>query len=743
MRRRADSVRRAGRANEAVRGREPIRDHRLSAQSGAAFESDDRPAPATRSNGPSIASRGKIGWAQWSLSILWLFLVTVAPMAHAQVLPFDQYSNGQGNSGPNVSQQFPNGNPRSGGMASPGQGASAYDPGGGSFQGNAPLGEFTPTPIITPNLNSEGPQPESGTTLVPLMQPPTAGATPAPLFARPGVVPGQFELFQRPPPQVSEFENFVKTTVGRPLPRFGSSLVLNGGRGFALGPTATVPPDYALNPGDELIIGVTGSVEANLRLVIDSEGRVFIPRIGPVNVAGVRYGDLAAALTRRFNEQYKQAKVSVVIGRLHGLTVYVTGYAVSPGAYTVSSLSTMVDAVLSAGGPSAGGSFRTIELRRNGQLINTLDLYDLLLKGDKSHDAVLQNEDVLNIDPAGPELAIVGSVNAEAIYEAKPGDTLGDVVRYAGGPNSLADDSRAIVMRLGDLDAAGSRQVSFAEAKTLPAERGEIVRILSLAGIARPLERQAILATISGEVDRPGRYYLSPSSTVSDLLARAGGLTSGAFVFGTELDRESVRRQQQTSFDRAIDDLELAVAAAPLSALGSPASASSTGGVADTASATRLQASLDVIDRLKQRKPDGRVILALEPNATAIPGNLQLEDDDTIFIPPRPKTVGVFGAVYRPGSFLFGSATRISGYLKLAGGPQKYADRNDIFVVRANGAVVSRQQDRGFAGRAALPGDVVFVPVRTSPTALQRLLEIANIVFQFGVGVATVRLLTQ
>ena len=603
---------------------------------------------------------------------------------------------------------------------------SAASQTGAAAQGAVAAQSLSPT-VISGGNNTQ--IPEGATTQVM-----TPSASPAPLYARPTATPGQFELFTRPPPPPSEFEEFVAKTLGHPLTRFGSSLVTGGTKGFGTPPTTTVPPDYRLNPGDELVIGVTGSVEASLRLVIDSEGRIFVPKIGSINVAGMRYGDLADALSRRFAEQYKQATLSVSIGHLHGLTVYVTGYAVSPGAYTVSSLSTMVDAVLAAGGPSSGGSFRRIELRRNGQVVTDLDLYDLLLKGDKTHDAVLQNNDVLNIGPVGPELAVTGSVNAEAIYEARPGETLADIIRFAGGLNSLADETRLIVSRLSDLDLAGSRTLTFAQARAFPAERGTIIDILSLGNITRPQERQAVLVTIDGEVDHPGRYYLPPGSTMQDLLAKAGGLTSGSYVFGTNFLRDSVRRQQQVSFDRAISDLELSAAAAPLSELG---------GLEAATAAPRLQASLAVIDRLKERKPDGRLILDLTYETNALPGALSLEDNDRIYIPPRPKTVGVFGAVFEPGSFLYNAPTRVSDYLKLAGGPQKIADRHQIFVVRANGSVMSSQQVHDLGKQPALPGDVVFVPVRTGSSFWDRLRDISTVVFQFGISAATLAILAK
>jgi protein involved in polysaccharide export with SLBB domain len=551
---------------------------------------------------------------------------------------------------------------------------------------------------------------------------------------RPYALGGQFLAGPKPPrpiPAPSEFERFVAERAGRTLPRFGAALLLDGAQGFARAATATVPPDYVLNPGDQLLIGVTGSVEADLRAVIDTEGRVFIPRIGSVNVAGIRYGDAAKILSRHFSQKYKKVEVTVVIGHLHGLTVYVTGYAVTPGSFTVSSLSTMVDAVLAAGGPAGGGSFRNVQLRRGGRVATTLDLYDLLLNGDTSHDAALQNEDVINIGPVGPEIAITGSVNAEAIYEVKPGEALADIIRYSGGLNSLADRSRLLVSRLADLDNAGSRQMDFSEAKTYPAEAGDIVRVLSLADVARPLERQAVLTTIEGEVDHPGRYYLKPGSTLRDLLGQSGGLTGGAFVYGTQFHRDTIQQQQQASFDRAIEDLQLDASASPLSGINSLTPDRT------AAAAARSQAALSIIDRLKARKPDGRLVLALSPEATNLPGDLSLENNDRIYVPPRPKTVGVFGAVYETGSFIFSPGSRLGAYLRLAGGPKRIADRKDIFVVRANGSVLSMHQTRDFEDQPALPGDVIFVPIKTSGGGLEKLLAISSLVYQFGITALT------
>ena len=326
-----------------------------------------------------------------------------------------------------------------------------------------------------------------------------------------------------PPAPPGEYEKYVAQVLGREVPRYGASLLLPSARDFTPPPTAAVPPDYRLNPGDEILVGLTGSVQSELRLTLDNDGAVFVPRVGRVSLAGVRYGDVAATLARRISDEYRDYRITVSVARLRGIRVYVTGYAANPGAYTLNSLSTLVNAVLAGGGPAAGGSFRSIQVRRNGAVVADFDSYDLLLRGDKSKDIVLQNEDVIYIAPVGPQVALTGSVNAEAIYEARPGESVADVIRYAGGISTLGDPTRTVVSRLSELDGRGWVELSLAQATAQPVTGGDILRFLSVADYARPLERQNILVTIEGQVAKPGHYYMPANSTMGDALAMAGG----------------------------------------------------------------------------------------------------------------------------------------------------------------------------------------------------------------------------
>ena len=501
----------------------------------------------------------------------------------------------------------------------------------------------------------------------------------------------------------SEFETFASEVADKPVRRFGANLLVPAARDFTAPPTTTVPQDYRINPGDRLLIGLTGSAQAdNLSVTVDSDGRIFVPRVGSVQVGGVRYGDLQSTISAQVARQYRNFRLSVSVDRLHGITVYVTGFALTPGSYTVSSLSTLVNAVLAAGGPAAGGSFRSIQLRRGGRLISDFDLYDFLLKGDKSADSLLQNGDVIYIAPVGAQVAAIGSVNNEAVFEARPNDTLTDILLYAGGVNTAGDTSRLLALDPLDLQA-GWQQLTPAQAKGQIAKRAQVIRVLSDLGIARPLASQGVLVTLSGEIVRPGRYFVPAGTPLSTVLAQAGGLARDAYAFGAELTRETLRQQQRTSYDRAVRDVEYLLSATPL-----------TSTLSTSSDIERLAQLRGVVDQLRERRPNGRLVLGIAPQATVLPDNLVLQNNDVLFVPSRPISVGVFGSVPSPASFQFRLNSTIGDYVMQAGGVQKIGDRGQIFVVRANGATLAARHGflhGGILGEPALPGDLIYVPI--------------------------------
>ncbi|MCX2865142.1 SLBB domain-containing protein [Paucibacter sp. PLA-PC-4] len=497
-----------------------------------------------------------------------------------------------------------------------------------------------------------------------------------------------------------------------------------------------VPDDYVLGPGDEVLLNLWGSLEATLRLTVDRSGRLAIPRIGTVSLVGVRFGDLRHVIRQRVATQFRNFDLSVALGEVRAIRVYVTGFVQQPGAQSISGLSTVLHALMAAGGPTAVGSYRVIQVRRGGAVISTLDLYDLLLKGDRSADRSLRNDDVVHVAAVGPQIGVIGSVNHPAVFELKAGETLGDALSMAGGLSTVANRNSAVIHRLDERAGQAVRDVNLAKDATQPLNNGDVLRVLSMADVARPALRQSKRVRVDGEVQRPGDYVLPAGSTLRDALSAAGGLTSEAFLFGVEFNRETVRLRQIENYDRALRDLEAEFNRAALAQKekSAPSNVDFT--------AARNTGQFKLIERLRAVQPTGRVVLQFSQSDTTIP-ELALEDGDRLYVPARPSTVNVYGSVFNSGSYLFSRDRTLDQYLSLAGGLTRTADKTSVFVLRANGTVISNRGTRsgwGFGGglvesMQALPGDTVFVPEEIYRTEFaQDLKDWAQILYQFGLG---------
>lgn len=248
----------------------------------------------------------------------------------------------------------------------------------------------------------------------------------------------------------SEFQAFVAQSVGATLPMFGFDLFSKEAKTFAPVNNIPVTPDYIIGPGDELILHVWGQVELMQNLVVDRNGMIGIPKLGKVSVVGVRYQNLQAHIKAAIGQMFRNFEVDVSLGKLRSIQVFVVGQAILPGSYTVSSLSTLVNALFASGGPSVKGSMRHIQLKRSGQLVTEFDIYDLLLKGDKSKDVQLVSGDVIYIPNVGPLAAVAGSVNTPAIYELRGDESLSELLSLSGGLTNVAAGKKVTLERIRD-----------------------------------------------------------------------------------------------------------------------------------------------------------------------------------------------------------------------------------------------------------------------------------------------------
>jgi protein involved in polysaccharide export with SLBB domain len=320
---------------------------------------------------------------------------------------------------------------------------------------------------------------------------------------------------------LSDFQKFVAATTGQLLPLYGAEMFRNVPVTFTPVDLAPVTSDYVIGPEDELRIHIWGQVSYSGNLRVDRSGNIFLPQAGEVHVAGLTFAALEQHLRAALGRVYRNFNLSADVGRIRSIQVYVTGQARRPGVYTVSSLSTLVNALYASGGPSPAGSLRHILLKRDGKQIADFDLYDLLIRGDKSKDVRLLPEDVLYIPPAGAQVALTGSVRVPAIYEARDGETIGDLIEAAGRSTALASNARLALERVGEDKHRHVLEFAMdAEGKSAKVEDGDILRIYSI------LPSYENTVTLRGNVANPGRYSFKPGMKLSDLIPDKESLQS-------------------------------------------------------------------------------------------------------------------------------------------------------------------------------------------------------------------------
>lgn len=243
----------------------------------------------------------------------------------------------------------------------------------------------------------------------------------------------------------NEFQKFIAESTGTLLPVFGSDFFA-AATNYSPNQATPIPNNYTLGPGDELLIRGWGSIDIDYRAVIDRDGLINIPKIGTISLAGVRASNVEDVLRVAISKVYRGFNLNVTTGQLRGITIYVVGQARRPGAYTVSSLSTLISALFESGGPNQNGSLRHVQVKRAGKVMAKVDLYSFLAKGDKSADIKLMDGDVVVIPPAKGYIALTGKVETPAIFEwSSHDDSIESLLEVAGGMPILADPRRVII----------------------------------------------------------------------------------------------------------------------------------------------------------------------------------------------------------------------------------------------------------------------------------------------------------
>lgn len=317
---------------------------------------------------------------------------------------------------------------------------------------------------------------------------------------------------QTRPPQPSEFQQMVAASTGRMLPIFGASMFTQVPSTFAPVDNIPVAPDYVIGPGDELRVQIWGQINQHGTFVVDRTGSIALPQVGTIHVAGLQFAQLTDFLKSQLARVYRNFDLNVNLGQLRSIQVFVVGRARKPGSFTISSLSTLLNALFESGGPLPQGSLRDIQVRRNGETVTHFDLYDLLLHGDKSKDVRLEPGDVIFIPDVGPQVAITGSVNTPAVYELRGETTVAQALALAGGLTNTAAAGKLRVERIPDRAQRTVVEVSLNDAGATLAHDGDIITAESIVG------RFKDAVTLRGNVANPGRYQWQAGMHIADLI---------------------------------------------------------------------------------------------------------------------------------------------------------------------------------------------------------------------------------
>ena len=401
---------------------------------------------------------------------------------------------------------------------------ASADLGGSGSAGLSSRSAVTPSSLLVPTIAPEPALPSEREVLARANQP--ASSVPRVMTAsgvqdsdrtfrkKPNpyaMVPSLYDLYEQLPAQ------------GKNLERFGASVFQNGtGNVDQLPMDVPVGPDYVIGPGDGVNVDLWGSVSQRLQRVVDREGRLSLPEVGTVLVAGKTLGEVQQAVQKQLRNQFRDVQTDISLARLRTVRVYVVGDVANPGPYDVSSLSTALNAVYLAGGPTSKGSLRVVRHYRGKQLLEEVDLYELLLHGVNSDVKRLEAGDSIQVPPARPEVAVDGMVRRPARYELLRENSLDEVLELAGGllPSSAlrhieiervqAHQNRTMLsLDLPNSDSAD--QVSKALA-SFRVQDGDRVRIFPIL----PYAQQAIY--LDGHVFRPGKYGYREGMKISDLL---------------------------------------------------------------------------------------------------------------------------------------------------------------------------------------------------------------------------------
>ena len=471
---------------------------------------------------------------------------------------------------------------------------------------------------------------------------------------------------------------------------------------------------YMLDVGDVLQVQLVGTNENNIdELLINADGSITLEDIGEIVIAGLSLNDASQLIKSKVNSSFIGTEAFINLIEIRDVNILVTGNAVNPGIYTLTGNSNILQALLAAGGISEFGSLREINLIRDDVIVETLDIYDLLIEGKYSIKKRLRSGDVVFVEPRKNIVTIAGAVNRPAKYEALDDQKLISIIEYANGINRTADLENISLERMvdGSLETIAVPNDSYFEA--IDVQDGDSIYIREYP------YRQA---QISGAVLKPGSYTMAAGQTISDLIEKAGGYTQNAYQFGAIYLNEDAKKVNELSKEILYQEFLDSIIAASQQNIGD------------------LTPVVKLTEDIKNTSPNGRVVINLLNDASI--DLYTIKEGDELFVPERNNVVYVYGEISSEGAVMYSDNQDVEFFVEKSGGYKKFADNESIYILHPNGESQLYRSKRSIFERSPkseikiYPGSIIFVPRALDESAPRRLAAQAYVSILGNLGIA-------
>lgn len=474
---------------------------------------------------------------------------------------------------------------------------------------------------------------------------------------------------------------------------------------------------YILDVGDILDIQLVGQNSYIKEFQVGGDGSVNIPDIGKIVVAGLNLNEASSLIKSRVSSAFIGTEAFISLNKVRDVNILVSGNAANPGIYTLTGNSNVLQALTASGGISEFGSYREINLIRDNKVIETLDIYDLLIDGKYSLKKRLRSGDIVFVEPRKNIVAIDGAIKRPAKYEITDNQFLGDVMRYANGMKRTADIQNISLERILDGTLKTIPIMNQKQFDSIKPVDGDLIYIREF-----PFRQ----AKISGAVKKPGSYTMAAGETLDDLIKKAGGYNFNAYPLGAIYLNDEAKEIDQKSRDilyaEFIDNL-IAV---------------SQQNISENFDLTPI---VRLTSQIKNSEAAGRIIVNLEEDVEDSQ-EVQIKDGDELIIPETTNNVYVYGEISSEGSVMFSPNKTVEYFVNKSGGFKRFADVNSIYILYPNGESVRYESKRNvFESRPRsqvkiYPGSIIFVPRELDESTPRRLAAQAYVSILGNLGIA-------